>query len=223
MATPPIQALETDWHLFFPIVLILRFKMICPLVVLNNVDLIGYCATVWTKIYDLCATGAQLLRMEQLWRQPKNYGPCVSLHSNLLFHCACNSSVLFTDYNFFGWATWPCPCYIGIPKIYAFMVANYILILWACMLCYAPGSLFYGWAANVNFSADIRRKKHLDKLLPSVRSLSAATRKKLQEKWRKSKRRCRARDNDTKARLELTPQSPQAHDQGTRPLRLYLN
>ena len=35
--------------------------------------------------------------------------------------------------------------------------------------------------------------------------MSAATKKKHQEKWRKSKRRCRARDKATKAILELTP------------------
>ena len=46
-----------------------------------------------------------------------------------------------------------------------------------------------------------------------MKSVSAATKKKLQEKWRKSKRRCRARDKATKAIMELTPQSPQAHDQ----------
>lgn len=56
-------------------------------------------------------------------------------------------------------------------------------------------------------------ESYCDSYSYSVKSVSAATRKQLQLKWRMSERRCRARSKAVEAILELTPQSPQGHDQ----------
>ena len=72
----------------------------------------------------------------------------------------------------------------------------------------------HGWFRN--FPHIYQEKKACGTIVQlSVKSVSPATRKKLQEKFRKSKRNCRAKEKATNAVLDLTPQSPQDqnHDQ----------
>lgn len=61
------------------------------------------------------------------------------------------------------------------------------------------------------FSADIRRKKHEENCYSQC-EVSVSSKEKA-ERESMSKRKCRARDMANKATLELTPQSPQSHEQ----------
>lgn len=81
------------------------------------------------------------------------------------------------------------------------------------MMNASPYHNSHGWFHH--FPHRYQEKKACGKIVQiSVKSVSPATRKKLQEKWKASKRRCRARAKVTQAVLDLTPQSPdQDHEE----------